>query len=118
MLLMSAEHPAFLTPRFRRALPSWTAAVLLAVPLLLTPRPVAADENPDDPRWHQELRSQRGSVPDDGFLLAHGAVIGDIYVQTDDICGDCVEPESMVVDRRIGTRSTNTESRSNFTRGH
>lgn len=106
MLLMTAEYPAFLTPRpvsprdpratagsSSRRVPwtplPWSLTALGVMTLLFIPCPGAAEANldasPDDPRWHQELRSLRGSVPDDGFLLAHGAVIGEIYVQTDDI---------------------------------
>ena len=42
--------------------------------------------NDDDPRWHEEtVYSNAPPLPDDQQLMAQGAVIGEIIVQTDDI---------------------------------
>ena len=81
--------PSLPTRRPRR--PSIRGPLLLAPFLgsLLTafvfPTRLIAVEPADDPRWHQELSDLRGAVPPDEILLRHGAVIGDIFVQTNDI---------------------------------
>ncbi len=45
----------------------------------------AASDREAGERWRRELMAQAQQVPGDDVLMANGAVIGEIYVQTDDI---------------------------------
>ena len=82
----------------------------------------ASLDNDEDSRWRQELVQQASSVPPDSVLEANGAVIGEIYVQTDDIFDLESEGESSFLYQlanrlHVTTRPSVIEKRLLFTSG-
>lgn len=61
----------------------WTA-VLIVASWIATATSASAEAAPDDSRWRRPGPA-RGVVPDDDELLRRGAVIGEVYVQTDNV---------------------------------
>lgn len=80
----SLDHPtagSFL----RRALPSLLGLLCCFLAAGQTLAKGAASDREAGERWRRELMEQAQFVPGDDVLIANGAVIGEIYVQTDDI---------------------------------
>ncbi len=79
-------------PRWR-----WRARIvwlLATVGCVLAAGSVAAESAPDGSRWRRSSPA-RGTVPGDDELLRRGAVIGEVYVQTDNV----FDPEEPGQDR-------------------
>lgn len=123
MIGVSGQHTVLRAPGSRTS--GWIS--LLAIVLcLLSSSLLSAEAKLNDreagERWRRELMEQAHTVPGDDFLVANGAVIGEIYVQTDDIFDREKEGEDRFVFQlanrlHVTTRPSVIEKRLLFSRG-